>query len=504
MRRRFLLLSLSWIALGGSATAAERAPAWPLPDWQASTPEAEGMDSAVLAQLVEYGIHAQMDSLVVVRNGRLVAEAYYAPFRPDMKHRINSATKAVVGVLAGIAIGRGELPAPQASVGELLGDEALSQRWPGMTLQHLLDMTSGVEWTEPLGEGAPASVVALERSADWGRYLRERPLAHAPGTTFNYNSGNSHLVSLLLARSTGMSTQAYARQRLFEPLGITDWRWRTDPQGVAIGGYGLYLRTRDMARLGLLYLREGLWNGTQLVPRAWVRRVFEAQQPMTLPSFRYGDFWWTLPGMGAYMAVGYWRQWVLVLPQQGIVAAFTGRAHYPFQDVIRLLQRSARSVDALPDNPAGRDLLRARVQELAGERLGPAGRPGAAAAHATGAVFRFASNALGLQELALDLQAARPEFRLKVHSLRDPSRTRTLVRSVGVDGRYAEGLEEGTPVFARASWPAADTLLIEQRWPEETSSTTYVLKFEGDAVEVTHTSTMGVRTVLSGRRLAAP
>lgn len=487
------------------AAAVERVPAWPVPDWQVGTPEAEGMDSAALAQLVAYGGAAKMDSLVVTRNGRIVAEAYYAPFRAEMKHRLNSATKGVVGVLAGIAIGRGELPPPATAVSDLLGNEdGVDQRWPGMTLQHLLDMTSGMEWSEPLASDAPpTSLLALERSADWRRYIVQRPLEHPPGTTFNYNSGNSHLVSLLLARSTGMSTQAYAERHLFRPIGITDWRWRADPQGVAIGGFGLYLRTRDMARIGLLVLRGGEWNGAQVVPREWVRRVFTATQPMELPSFRYADFWWTLPGQGAFMAVGYWRQVILVLPALGVVAAMTGRSHYPFEDVIRHLERAVRSEGALPENPASLALLRARVQEVAGERLAP---PVAAmqAAAVAGAVYRFPGNALGLDELALDLQAARPEYRIRVRSLRDARQSRTLVRPVGVDGRAAEGLEEGTPIFTRASWPAPDTLLLEHRWPEETSATSYLLQFDGDAVVVTHTSTLGVRTVVSGRRVAAP
>src|SRR6185369_15121044 len=252
---------------------------WPNPDWQASTPEEQGMDSGALAALVEYGGNAQMDSLVVVRHGKLVAEAYYAPFQAGMKHTINSATKAIVGALLGIAIDKGLVGNPDTAVLDFFPGGTVANvdaRKKAMVLQSLLDMTSGLDWTEPLSNAVPETLVAMLGSKDWPKFVLDRPMALPPGTAFNYNSGNSHLVSAILARKTGMSTQEFAVRHLFKPLGISDFRWLKDPQGIAIGGYGLYLHPRDMARIGYLYLNHGEWDGVRLISRPWVDKVYHA------------------------------------------------------------------------------------------------------------------------------------------------------------------------------------------------------------------------------------
>ena len=118
-----------------------------------------------------------------------------------------------------------------------------------ITIQNLLDMTSGLDSTEPLGEGPPRSMIDMEHSADWEQFVLDRPMATKPGAAFNYNSGNPRL-SAILTKLTGQSAVDYARKRLFEPLGISDVFWRSDPRGVSIGGYGLFLQPRDMAKFG--------------------------------------------------------------------------------------------------------------------------------------------------------------------------------------------------------------------------------------------------------------
>ena len=207
----------------------------------------------------------KMDSLLVTRHGSIVAEAYYAPFRSGHRHRINSATKAVTGTLIAIALKNGLLDSLDHRVLEFFPDRTiahLDDNKQAMTIRHLLNMTSGLEWTERLDDSIPVSFLAMEQSRDWQQFILDQPMAQQPGTAFEYNSGNSHLLSAIINRLTG-SALDYAKAQLFGPLGITDLFWRQDPQRIPTGGAGLYLQPRDMAKIGYLYLRNGSWDGRQ-------------------------------------------------------------------------------------------------------------------------------------------------------------------------------------------------------------------------------------------------
>lgn len=491
-------------ALALSLLLALAQPAWPAPDWAISTPEAQGMDSRALAALVEYGGNARMDSLVVVRNGHLVAEAYYAPFRAGMRHRINSATKGVVGLLAGIASGQGLLGSADAPVlQQLRGSGAdVDPRKQAITLQHLLDGTSGLAWVEPLADGVPDSLIAMERSVDWVQYVLGQPLAQAPGAGFNYNSGNTHLVSALLARKAGMGTEQFAARELFGPLGITDWRWQKDPQGVATGGFGISMRAPDMAKIGYLVLKNGEWNGRQVVPRAWVDKIFNASIPMfPTGGLRYGDGWWTLPARKAYMAVGFNRQLIVVLPELGVVAAMTGRGQYPFEDVIGHLERAVRSDAALAPDPQAGELLQARIRAAATEAATPvAAAPPALAREISGKVYRLASNPLGIAEVTLHL-GAEPSYDVVSLVGRGSAQTRKVSLRLGMEGRFAGvAAGEGAGVLTKAHWVDGNTLSLVQRFPEEGWSVSYLLRFDGRRVEITQVDQFGRKRTLAGEQ----
>lgn len=470
-------------------TAAQGAPV--------ATPESQGMDSTALANLVTYGANVKMDSLVVMRNGQIVAEAYYAPFRAEMKHRINSATKAVVGALAGIAIARGDLPPARTPIAGVFPElaNASDARWREMTLQHLLDMTSGIAWEEPLADGVPRTMLEMTRSRDWAAFVLARPFAQAPGAGFHYNSGNAHLLSAALTRRTGDSAEAYAAKHLFGPLGITQHRWLRDPQGVSTGGWGLYMRTRDMALLGQLYLQQGEWQGRALIPREWAARAFAPQVDMGFPGWRYADMWWGHPRLGAYMMVGFNRQVVVVLPQQRIVAAVTGRGMHPLENLAEQLQRAVRSDSPLPDNAQAQAALRDRIAAVAVPK--PLPGPEGVQPVVRQATYALDDNPLGVREFSFDFTASPPTYRMRL-------RSRDIAGPVGVDGLLAEGTDEGAPLIAAARWEDARTLVFRQVWPEEGASVDYLLKLDGDSVEVSRTNDFGARTVVKGRRITAP
>jgi len=203
------------ICSGAAPTQDATESIWPTKEWQTSSPEAEeqGMDSKKLAKLVDSGAERiltlpgvalgnRLDSLLLVRHGKIVAEAYYAPYAAGIPHHIYSVTKAVISTLTAIAWKDGLLDSPSHRVLDFFdrrGSANLDDRTEAITVQNLLDMTSGLEWTER-PDGRPDSTVEMERSSDWVKFILDRPMSSAPGDTFNYNSGNPHLLSAILTR----------------------------------------------------------------------------------------------------------------------------------------------------------------------------------------------------------------------------------------------------------------------------------------------------------------
>ncbi len=495
----FVAATLLCMPLGAQTQAGP----WPTQQWATATPEEQGMDSAALAALVDFGAANEMDSLVVTRHGRLVAEAYYAPFKPGMRHKLNSATKGVVATLTGIAIQQGKLAGTDRPVLEFFADRTVAHvddRKKAMTVQHLLDMTSGLDWKEPLTDQRPDSLFEMLRSPNWVQFVLDRPMAQAPGTAFNYSSGNSQLLSAILARQTGMAVPDFAAQQLFRPLGISGEQWRKDPQGIATGGFGLYLQTRDMAKIGYLYLRGGEWEGKQIVPRSWVDRVYQAKVPMMLSAttdLRYGDQWWTLPARKAYMAVGYHRQIILVLPQTGVVVALTGRKNYPIDQMLDLVERAVKSGQALAANPAGSALLAERVQAVASEKPLAVAAP-ALAQGISGKTYRLAPNNLGVREFTLHLGAA-PSYEIVSFVARGSSDTKKVSLPLGLNGQFAPAdTSDGAALVSKANWTGPDTLTVVVRQPEEAETVRYVLKFTGKQVAVTHHNAFGFQQNLTG------
>lgn len=484
------------------AVAAAEAP-WPTRDWAVSAPEAQGVDSAALASLVEFGAAGGMDSLLVVRHGHIVLETHWAPFRPGMRHAMLSATKAVVGTLVGIAVHQGLLAGTGEPIVKLLPDHLpaeVDERKRAITVQHLLDMTSGLAWDEPLA-GAPQSAIAMERSADWPRFVLERPMARAPGEAFDYNSGNSHLLSVLLGRASGGSTRAFADQALFGPLGIRDLAWRQDPRGVPIGGYGLYLQPRDMAKIGHLLLHDGVWEGQRLLPRGWVDSIRGSLIDMRLNAatpFRYANGWWVMPEHGAFLAAGHHRQLIVVMPALDLVAVTTGRANFSFIELMKGLRTAARSEVPLPTNAPAEAAL-ARRMEAAGAETRAAVRPPPDAARAlSGRTLRLEPNALGIRSLRLDLIGDEGRYDIVLEPLRPGLPQRRFSGPLGLDGLFRMGDAAGGYTAARGTWTADDRFVALFRFIPEGRSSTYTLRLVERGVEVVFENAFGEQTRLRG------
>jgi CubicO group peptidase (beta-lactamase class C family) len=362
------------ICNGVTPTQDTTEPIWPTKEWQSSSPEEQGMDSKELAKLVDFGTVHSFDSLLVARHGRVVAEAYYAPYSAGIPHAINSCTKAVISTLTAIALKEGLLDNPSHRVLDFFNRQSIANvddRKEAITVQSLLDMTSGIEWTERLGDSSAAAVETeseMDSSPDWVKFILDRPMSSAPGDIFNYNSGNAHLLSAILTKLTGMSALQYAKSKLFGPLGITKVSWQHDPQGISNGGWGLSLLPRDMAKIGYLYLRKGLWEGQELLPPAWIDKVSHATVDMRLGGLRYSDLFWALPDKRVYMAVGRNGQVIMVFSNLDVVAVTTGRENYRLGELADSISRSVKSDTVLPVDSAGAKLLANKILDVSTEK----------------------------------------------------------------------------------------------------------------------------------------
>ena len=473
--------------------------------WPVSTPEAQGLSSQAMAELVGNGAANSMDSLLVIRHGSIVTEATYAPFRPGMKHAVNSVTKAVVGTLAGIAHEQGTLGSLDQTLGDLFaGSElpAADAAKRSVTLGQLLTMTSGLAWQEPLTEDVPRSLLEMRRSPDWVGYVLSRPMATAPGTTFNYDSGTWQLLMAVLRRKTATDPEEFARAKLFRPMDIADIDWLRDPQGLPAGGFGLAMHPRDMAKIGWLYLRGGEWQGQRLVPHEWIDEVVHASVDMHLhadPAFRYANGWWVLPDRHAYLAVGFLRQLIVVLPDLDMVVVATGKRHYPLVEFIDRL-RAAALHDAATSQTADGSRALALALRQASTEVASAVLPASAKAGAiSGRTYRMADNPFGLRSVRLTLDEESSRFDVQLADPTAADGVVTVSAPVGLRGVFGSAPEPSAqPVVAKGTWLDRDTFELTTQSIAEGVVRTFRLTYRDDGVDLLLTDNSGTRAHLSG------
>jgi CubicO group peptidase (beta-lactamase class C family) len=317
--------------------------------WPIASPEDAGLDIARLRGIAarlkatESNVHA----VVIARHGKLVFEQYFSgydepwgqeykdyDFDAMTKHDVRSASKSVASLLLGIAVDR-KLVALDDRVIDFFPDYAdlQSPGWEKVAIRHLLTMSSGMRWDENLPWNDPKNDEPyLGSEADPVKYVLSKPIIAEPGTVWTYNGGNTDLLGAIIARKSGKSFDAFARETLFQPLGIAAWEWKNYRNGKIAPAAGLRLRPRDAAKIGQLVLYKGAWAGRQVVSPAWI-------DDSTMPRFQaigyfgglffYGYHWW----MGRTLfkgrefpwivAQGWGGQRIFVVPGLDIVVAIT-------------------------------------------------------------------------------------------------------------------------------------------------------------------------------------
>ncbi|MBO0989356.1 serine hydrolase [Delftia sp. SD018] len=353
-RRRWLQTGAALAALGCTACASVGQGGASSTGAGTGTGLAEDLGER-LEQGVQSGELANLHAVAVMRHGRLALERYFqgederwgeplgkVAFNADSLHDVRSVSKSIVGLLYGMALAEGKVPAldtPLVQAFPAYGDLAADEGRRAILVSHALGMTMGLQWDEDLPYSDPRnSEIAMERSSDRYRYVLEQPIVAPPGERWCYSGGATALLGHLIAQGSGMPLLDYARHKLFAPLGIDKAEWTPGTNGEAAAASGLRLRARDLARIGQLVLQQGEWpggrQGRALVPRHW---IVQSIQPRVdaWPGLRYGHHWYvgqTRAGLAYYMAIGLGGQRLVVVPQHSLVyAVFMGNYDSPQQ-----------------------------------------------------------------------------------------------------------------------------------------------------------------------------
>ncbi|WP_158606581.1 serine hydrolase domain-containing protein [Paenibacillus ginsengarvi] len=276
------------------------------------------------------GVH----SVVIVRNGYLVAEAYQGQANADTPQDIRSVTKSILSLLTGIVLAEHNISLEQKIIDffPYIANDPLKSE---IRIKHLLTMTSGLEWNNKDEQ----SSVDMMYSQNWVQYILDCPSVFKPGTRFRYSNGDAHLLSVILQKVTNSTMLDYASVNLFSPLGITNVKWDHDPQGHNIGAWAMAMTARDMARIGYLLLMEGEWEGRQLLSRDWIRDSMTGRVELEGHDGRtqkYGLFWWQkwlLPGLmkhdtrqhSMFYAAGSGGSRIFVIPGLQLIVALTAQ-----------------------------------------------------------------------------------------------------------------------------------------------------------------------------------
>lgn len=332
-----------------------------------STPEAQGVSSSDVRKFIETADREvdSMHSFMLIRNGAVVAEAWWAPESAEKRHVLWSLSKSFTSTAVGLAIEEGKLSLDDRVL-KFFPDDAPdkpSNNLKRMRVRDLLTMNTGHE-----------NEVNWRAAPNWAEAFLNHPVPHKPGTHFRYNTPATYMLSAIVQKVTGKTVLDYLTPRLFEPLGIKNPKWDTSPQGISIGGYGLFIRTEDIAKFGQLYLQNGKWKGKQIVPAKWIQKATSKQvsngsDPNSDWEQGYGFQFWRCRH-GAFRGDGKDGQFCIVLPEQNAVVAITANARNMQKELNVVWDQllPAFSDKPLPENVKELEKLQQAIDKLKASR----------------------------------------------------------------------------------------------------------------------------------------
>jgi CubicO group peptidase (beta-lactamase class C family) len=450
-----------------------------------STPEAQGVSSSAVLSFVEAADKSieSLHSFMLARHGHVVAEGWWSPYSAESPHSLYSLSKSFTSTAVGLAIVEGKLSLDDAVLKFFPEDAPFqpSNNLKEMRVSDLLRMSTGQQSEPPRTQDQP-----------WTKTFLSQPVPFKPGTHFLYNTSATYMLSAIVQKATGMTVLDYLRSRLFEPLGIEHPTWETSPQGVSAGGFGLSIRTEDIARFGQLYLQRGRWQGRRLIPEAWIdaattRQTSNGSRPDSDWDQGYGYQFWRCRH-GAFRGDGAFGQFCIVLPEQDAVIAITSGTK-DMQAVLNLVWDKllpAMKPAALPADDGARQRLQ---RTLIGLSLRP--QEGAASPAAVwDKKYIFPANDHKLESVTLV-----PGGKVDVATLvvRADGAEQRIVCGHGAwhKGQAAWSLLTPQPVAASGAWLADSVFIAKLCFYETPFTVTVKLKFSGKELQCSSEANVG-------------
>lgn len=445
-----------------------------------STPEAQGIASSALLAFfedIEENIR-ELHSLMLLRHGHVAAEGWWSPYEPSRPHMLFSLSKSFASTAAGLAASEGRLSLDDAVV-SFFPEETpaqVSENLAAMRVRHLLSMSTGHAEDS-------TRYLSQEEDGNWARGFLKRPVEHTPGTHFVYNSGATYMVSAIVQKTTGMTLLDYLQPRLLAPLRIEGATWETCPRGVAVGGWGLKIRTDEIARFGQLYLQKGVWEGKRLLPESWVaeatsKQVSNGDDPNNDWNQGYGFQFWRCRH-GAYRGDGAFGQYCVVMPEQDAVLAITAGVG-DMGSVLNLAWKHllpAFGSAPLPEDRAAQEILQ---KKLAGLTLrSPEGQPNSEIARQVqGRTYRFEANDQKIETIAFD--AFTDETVVRIRDGQGEHRIQCGGHGAWLRGVTNFDSRAESPVAASGAWSDDDTYVLKLAYYETPFCPTLTFRFVED------------------------
>ncbi|MHB1033251.1 MAG: serine hydrolase domain-containing protein [Pirellulales bacterium] len=450
-----------------------------------SSAEAQGISSSAVLSFVEAADKSidSMHSFMLLRHGHVVAEGWWSPYAAEAPHSLFSLSKSFTSTAVGLAVAEGKLSLDD-EVLKFFPEDAPSEpsdNLKAMRVSDLLRMSTGQQ-TEP----------ARTASEPWTKTFLAHPVPYKPGTHFLYNTSGTYMLSAIVQKATGKTVLDYLGPRLFEPLGIAHPTWETSPQGITAGGYGLSIRTEDIARFGQFYLQKGRWQGKQLLPETWVetataRQTSNGSNPNSDWDQGYGYQFWRCRH-GAYRGDGAFGQYCIVMPEQDAVIAITSGVK-DMQSVLNLIWErllpamKSSSLDA--DDRAAMKLK----QTLKGLSLRPQQGSGSPA-KASGKRYVFPANPRKLE--AITFQSEGDDGAVTVVARCDGVEQRIVCgRLAWRKQRLAWGPLAEQPAAASGAWTGEGTFTAKLCFYQTPFTITVSLGFSGAELHLNSESNVG-------------
>jgi hypothetical protein len=475
---------------------------WPTDNWLMSTPEEQGVNSEILLRMfdsIRSSPTLDFHSVIIIRHSHIITEAYWDPYDKNTTHNIKSASKSIISALVGIALEKNYLNNLEQKVSQFYSEYTNDSLKRNISLHDLLTMTAGLDWKEDAGPSA------FDLNS-WNKV----PMKYKPGEVFEYNTALTHMMSAILTKACGESTKDFADKWLFNPLGINHYQWRKSKDGIYHGGSDLFLTPRDMAKFGLLFLNNGIWNEMPIVPKEWVKISTTTQVDIPkdigyAAALEYGFWWWIQEK--AYMAWGAGGQYIIVNPDLDLVVVFTANGFNDINLYDKFMKRFLENYiysavtrnTALPPKPMVEKELNDVVHELENHQKTPAKKLPKIATTISNTNYLFEKNDVGFQSTSFIFSDSTCNWEYRIGEQK-------VNLKVGLNGNYLiNGIgflmgvnPDGDKIACKGYW-AGNKLIITHHIIGDPSKQIFIFDFNDNKINM-NLSTFRMNVTIKGSK----